>query len=165
MKTNQTGAADPTPAPRDPAPHEVVDWLRAQRSLYAKLESTASGQRDLITGDKPAMLLGLLADRQRITGRLTELSHRLEPIWRDWENQRVRFSEPQRSEAESLLEEIRARMRKVMGRDEEDARLLLARKQAVGNSMKSAHSSAEAISAYRAASAPSLRLDHVEGTP
>jgi len=160
MKTNQTNPTDALPAP-----DEVVDWLRAQRSLYAKLESMASGQRDLITGDQPTMLLGLLADRQRITNDLTDLAQRLEPVWRDWKRQRLRLSDIQRREAELILEDIRTKMRKVMDRDEEDARLLLARKQAIGNTMKSAHSSAEAISAYRAASAPSLRLDHVEGSP
>ncbi|MFQ5461712.1 MAG: hypothetical protein ACE5E5_03700 [Phycisphaerae bacterium] len=160
MKTNQTKPTDALPAS-----DEVVDWLRAQRALYAKLESMASGQRDLITGDQPTMLLGLLADRQRITNDLTDLAHRLEPVWRDWKRQRLRLSELQRREAESILEDIRTKMRKVMDRDEEDARLLLARKQAIGHSMKSTHSSAEAISAYRAASAPSLRLDHVEGAP
>ena len=56
---------------------------------------------------------------------------------------------PQRIEAEGLLANIRSRLRVLIDRDDEDVRMLSARKQAVTSAMRSTHSTGQALCAYR----------------
>jgi ElaB/YqjD/DUF883 family membrane-anchored ribosome-binding protein len=142
------------------APQEVLTLLREQIPLYTKLESHASRQRSLITGDDTSSLLSLLADRQRISADLARIASRLEPIRRDWGKYRKRLTPEQRDQAERLLTEIRERLARVIENDEQDARLLAARKQAVAETLRATHSTEQALSAYRTPAGKSDRFDH-----
>jgi hypothetical protein len=149
---------DTTVDPRK-TPEEVLDLLRAQIPLYVKLESQAARQRSLITRDDSSSLLSLLADRQRISADLARLGARLEPVRRDWESYRQAFTPVQREEADRMLAEIHEHIQRVIDIDEQDARLLAARKQAVADELRATHSASQAVSAYRASAGQSERLD------
>lgn len=147
-------------------PEDVLNLLRRQRTLYTELESLASRQRALITGGDPNPLLVVLADRQKLSVQLTRLSHRLEPVRAAWERYRSQFDTVQRKEAESLLGEITNRLQRVIDRDEEDARLLSARKQGAAEALRASHSMSQAIAAYSSAGGSRGRLDRMdEETP
>lgn len=140
----------------------VVSLLRRQVGLYERLEQFADRQRSFVSREDTQSLLSLLADRQRISTELTEISGRLEPVRRDWSTFKHRMDANARAEAEALWSESKARLKRVLDRDEEDARVLAARKELVGRSLQSARSSADALGAYRgksAAGAPQSRLD------
>ena len=149
---------DTTVGPRE-TPEEVLDLLRAQIPLYVKLESHAARQRSLITRDDSSSLLSLLAERQRISADLAHLGARLEPVRRDWESHRQAFSPAQREEADRMLAEIHGHIQRVIDTDEQDARLLAARKQAVADELRATHSASQAVSAYRACAGQTERLD------
>ena len=149
---------DTTVDPRE-TPEEVLGLLRAQIPLYIKLESHALRQRSLITGDDSRSLLSLLADRQRISADLARLASRLKPVRRDWASYRQGFTPAQREEADRMLAEIHEHLQRVIETDEQDARLLAARKQAVADELRATHSASQAVSAYRTSSGGVERLD------
>jgi hypothetical protein len=140
----------------------VLGLLREQAALYAKLERCASRQRPLIAQEDTAPLLSLLAERQRLSMDLAEVNARLEPVRQDWEAIRGRLSYQDRCAVECLLAEIRARLRRLIESDEEDTRLLSARKQATAQGLRATHSMGQALSAYRAPGEPSGRLARVD---
>jgi hypothetical protein len=144
MTTENDSGIDPPETPE-----EVLALLRAEIPLYEKLESYASRQRSCITKDDTGLLLSLLADRQKISTELARLTARLEPVRRNWSCCRERFAPAQRDEADRLLTEIHGHLKRVMESDEEDARLLVARKKAAADVLQATHSTGRAVSAYR----------------
>lgn len=131
------------------SPETMIDLLRAQVSLYAKLESLSSRQRSLVAAEDVGPLLALLADRRRVSEQLTTMAARLAPVRENWSVHRGHLSHDQRTEADRLLSESRIRLKSVMDNDEVDARVLSGRKQAVAGVLRKTHSMGEAISAYR----------------
>lgn len=140
----------------------VLDLLREQASLYAKLESLAARQRSLVTEDDVGPLLGLLADRQRLSEQLTRLSTRLAPVRGEWETCRRCLSPAQQAEADRLLSDAGGRLRRIIESDEQDARVLSGRKQAVATALQATHSTNQALRAYRAPTGRADRLDCVD---
>lgn len=129
-------------------PEQMLDLLRQQASLFAKLESLAARQRRLVTSEDTRPLLALLADRQRISIELTSIAGHLEPVRRDWPAMRERLTNVERAEAERSLSESRERLQRIMDSDEQDARVLAARKQTVAAALRGAHDTGRAITAY-----------------
>ncbi len=141
---------------------EVLALLREQDLRYAELESHASRQSSLVANEDPGPLLALLTERQRLSAALTRIAAKLEPIRRNWAFHRAEFSPPQRAEADRLLTAVKERLRRVIARDEEDARLLSARKQAAAEALRVTHTTSEALSAYRTPADRPGRLDRLD---
>ena len=142
-------------------PDTVLQLLREQASMYGSLESLASAQRSLVTGDDAGPLLSLLADRQKLSDGLARLAGRLAPVRRDWSSYHSRFTPGQREEADRLVDEASARLQRVIERDEQDAHILSGRKQMVARALRATQSTRQAISAYRVPNHGSGRLDCV----
>ena len=141
------------------SPDEILALLREEALLYARLQANSSRQRSLVIGEDMGALLALLADRQRLSVELTRVGTKLAPTRRDWPTYRRRFTASQRDQADQLVSAITDRLRRVMDSDEEDARLLCARKQAAAEALRSTHAAAEAMAAYRTPRARPARLD------
>jgi len=140
----------------------VLELLREAASLYGRLESCAARQRALIAHDDMSPLLALLAERQRLSGELARVSSRLAPVRERWADYKRGLAPRVREEAEGLLEGIARHLRRAMELDEEDARLLSAKKQTVAHALRSTRSAQSAMSAYRGRSvggAHSFQLD------
>lgn len=151
---------DPS-APIEAHPGEIMRLLRTQAALYDRLETFACKQRTLVSRDDTAPLLSLLADRQKLSLDLQRVAARLEPVRRDWQRHHARLAPAERVEADALLSTIRGRLKRVMERDAEDARVLSGRKQTIGGALRATQATGQALSAYRASgSARSVeRLD------
>jgi len=132
-------------------PDEILRMLREQAALYGQLETYAKKQHGLVTQDDTAMLLALLADRQRLSVNLQRLGVRLDPVRRYWAFHHARLTPAQQGEADALLANIRGRLRRVMESDEKDARVLSARKQTAAGSIRATRASGQAVTAYRSA--------------
>ncbi len=143
-------------------PRNILELLRVQAKLYAKLESFASRQRALVTGDDVGPLLSLLANRQRLSEQMAQLGEVLKPIRRDWQGYREALEPADRAEAERLLGETEGRLKRMIEGDEHDARVLSVRKQAVARTLRATHASSQAVSAYRTPTNRSGRLDCVD---
>lgn len=143
----------------DPAPEEVLTLLKEQASLYTKLESLATHQRSLVTGDDMGPLLSVLADRRKVSEALGEIVSRLAPVRRRWSTYRTRLTSSQRHRADRWLADASERLERVMESDQHDARVLSGRKQAVAEALRTTHASGQAISAYRTSMVGRSRLD------
>lgn len=143
-------------------PENILSLLHEQVEMYGELAGYAGEQRSLITREDTGPLLAVLAKRQEISSRLDDVIRRLEPVRRDWESHRARFDSTQRLEAEDLLADIKSRLRDLIDRDEEDVRILSARKQAVASAMRSTHSSGQALCAYRDDGVATARVTHLD---
>lgn len=129
-------------------PEGFLTLLGREAAMYAKLESYASKQRGLITREDTGPLLTLLADRQRISTELAQIGATLGPIRKRWETYRTGLSDTHRAEAERLFGETARRLGHIMEVDEQDARMLQARKQVTAQSLRARHSAGVALSAY-----------------
>ena len=143
-------------------PENILSLLHEQVDLYAELAVYADEQRSLITMEDTGPLLAVLAKRQELSARLGDVVQRLEPVRRNWVTHRTRFDSTQRLEAEGLLADTRSRLRELIDRDEEDVRMLSARKQAVASAMRSTHSTGQALSAYRDDGIGTARVTHLD---
>ena len=152
--------ASATSLPLDPA--NILSLLHEQVDLYAELAGYADEQRSLITMEDIGPLLTVLAKRQKLSARLGDVVQRLEPVRRDWATHRTRFDSTQRLEAEALVADVKSRLRELIDRDEEDVRMLSARKQAVTSAMRSTHSTGQALSAYRDDGIGTARVTHLD---
>ena len=159
--TTNIDAEFPTPE----TPEDTLALLVVQNALYGQLESLARRQRSLISGNDTGALLVLLAERQKLSEKLAEIAERLEPARRDWLNYQGRLTRSAREQADSLLAETRRRLRGVIEGDEEDARLLAARKQGIARDLSTVHAAGGAMSAYRVPSGGPGCLDRLDEDP
>ncbi len=143
------------------APEEVLQLLQEQAKLYEQLASLAGRQRTLITTDNAEPLLGLLAERQQLTVRITRLADRLKPVREQWPTYRARLTIAQQERADHLLLSVQQRLDRVMASDEQDAKLLMARKEAAAGVLRSNHTSRAALAAYQTPSSGRGRLDQM----
>jgi len=140
----------------------ILELLRLQAALYAKLESFATRQRTLVTGDDVSPLLALLADRQRLSEQMAKLGEVLKPVRRDWQAVRETLAPADRAEAERLLEETEAHLKRMIEGDEHDARVLSVRKEAIARTLRATHTTSQAVSAYQSPSERCGRLDCID---
>jgi len=138
----------------------ILSLLRAQATLYEKLEVCATGQRTLIEADDVKPLLTMLGDRRRITDALTEVAERLRPVRERWDEFRAVFTPAEKDQAEQLIDEAKERMRRLMEQDETDARLLAAKKQFTGKAVGAVHAQSQAITAYQVSNDDQARRSH-----
>ena len=127
---------------------ELVSLLTEQRDLCVRLLSLAEHQRSLIIDDKPERLLEVLADRQRLFDRYTGLSKRLQPYQQRWREIRPRLSTEKAWLVEQLLSEVNTRLSAVLANDQEDAELLLARKNSASEISVPMKADKQAAAAY-----------------
>ncbi len=144
-----TAAPGPNLTPGGPsAETELLPLLRAQRDLYDQLSRLSGRQRGLISGDQPERLLGVLQDRQRLVTGLARINEQLAPFRRDWNAIYNALPDGIRSEAAELLGQVNELLAGILRNDEEDGRLLAARKQAVSRTLGALSDGRAANTAY-----------------
>jgi hypothetical protein len=150
-RTNATSEHEP----------DWFDLLQRQATLYERLTACAARQRAMIESDRVDPLLGLLAERKKITTELMGLSTDLAPVRTRWEPFCAELNEAERSRARGLMDRARGSLKQLLALDEEDARLLRAKKAATARSMAALRGGAGAMSAYRSAGPETHRLDAI----
>lgn len=138
---------------------DALGLLRRQAGLFTKLVQLAEKQRNLVSQADTRPLMALLAERQRLTVGLTEISHELAPARRDWVSTRNALTSVEREEADGLVTQVRERMRELIDSDERDAQVLAARKGVVARELRETRTIGQAVSAYRTTTPGSSRLD------
>lgn len=140
----------------------ALELLRKQAAMFGRLESLAAKQRGLVNQDDAGPLLAVLGERQRLTSALAVIGKELQSARRNWAATRKALSPSGREEADGLLEQVQARMRRVIESDERDARVLSARRQTVAGELRQTQTVVHAVSAYRPDGmrvSPARRLD------
>lgn len=130
-------------------PQRLLSLLREQASLYMQLEQLAEQQRTLISADDSGLLLSVLAQRRTLSARLGSIANGLEPVRYHWPEIRERLSSDLKIEAQNLWNQTRKSIDRLMKSDEQDVRLLSARKESIRRELRSTHSTTHAITAYK----------------
>lgn len=157
-------AASAKPDARDSG--SVHGMIRAQRDLYRDLQHLAGRQRRLIAADDPGALLAVLSQRQQITRSLVELGDRLAPYREDWPAACQALPPVERREVREMLDEVSDLLGRIIASDEDDARLLTARKTQIAATLGSFQGSRQAVGAYastaRTSAAAVSRFDRID---
>lgn len=143
------------------APEEVLRLLEEQAKLYEQLASLAGRQRTLITTDNAEPLLGLLAERQQLTVRIARLAEQFKPVREQWQTYRASLAPAQQQRADELLLSVQRRLDLVMASDEQDAKLLMARKEATAGALQGTQARRTALAAYQTPVSERGRLDQM----
>jgi len=130
------------------APEGLIDLLREQRDLYRRLQELSDRQRNLISGDRPELLLNILRDRQMLVESLARVNQQLSPYRQSWQEIYATLPPADRQTASSLLDEINGMLQLILKADQEDQALLSARKQAVARSLNDVSGGRVANTAY-----------------
>lgn len=147
-----------------PGSTDVLELLRVQRDLCRRLQSCASTQRSLITGDQPEKLLEVLGERQRLLDRLILVGDQLRPFQKSWTAVRGQLPPAQSVEADALVNEVNVLLGGILRADEADAQLLSARKSATADEIRQVGHGRQAGAAYAAATTASAGAARVDWT-
>lgn len=141
FKTREQGEFDAT---------ELIQLLEEKRDQCVALRGLVDQQRQAITGDEPERLLEVLSRRKTILNRLGELAQGLRPYQASWTEVRRLLSEEVRRQVDQLVNEVNTALGAILHADEEDTKLLSARKSSTAQQLSSLHAGRQAGSAYAA---------------
>lgn len=142
--------------PPDPR-QDPVRWgarlerlLAEQRDLCARLDELSREQSEIVRQSDADALLKVLAERQSIVDRVSELNEQLQPFRARWEEFLAALDGPCRGRVERLVEELAALVAGVTGRDETDRAVLERRRSALSDEIKTVSRGQGAVAAYSA---------------
>lgn len=126
----------------------LIALLKRQALLYSRLRDLSTQQRNLISGDRPELLLSVLTERQTVVTDLARNNNLLAPFRRQWDELFPTLPEAVREHARALLAEINEAAGSILRTDEEDYALLSARREDVGNTLRGLGGAKTATTAY-----------------
>jgi hypothetical protein len=127
----------------------LLELLRKQREVLARLKELADHQQSLVIDADPQPLLNLLAERQRLVDRLGQISGRLAPYRQQWPEFVASLPDDDRRRAEDILGEINDMLTSVLASDERDTQLLTSRRNMLAEEMSSTQTGQRATQAYQ----------------
>lgn len=122
--------------------------LEGQVELYGRLKCLVNRQRTLITADDPSQLLALLADRDRVTGKISNLATDLGPLSAAWERFRPGMPDGRRRRATELIRAVQEHLKCINSIDADDVKLLEVRKRRVAVEMQQVGTRGAMLNAY-----------------
>lgn len=137
-----------SPTPPQIDTDRLIRLLGEQCELYRQLRALSQRQRGLIDGDRPELLLNILQDRQRLVTELAKVNEALSVYRKNWDEIYARLPQPVRDRAAEMLDEINALLAQILKSDEEDSRMLSARRQHVAQSLAALTGGRAANAAY-----------------
>ncbi len=127
---------------------ELISLLRRQVSIYTRLEQLSGRQRGLIAAEDQQQLLTLLAERQKLVDELSTLNQGLIPLQKYWRANRETVAPSLRTEADQLVVRAGEILQRILGADEQDARILSARKAQTAKQVTVLAQGRQAFEAY-----------------
>ncbi len=135
----------------------LISLLRRQVGIYTRLEQLSGRQRGLIAAEDQQQLLALLAERQKLVDELGVLNQGLIPLQKYWRAKRETVAPSLRAEADQLVGRAGEILQRILGADEEDARILTARKAQTAKQVTALAQGRQAFEAYGAGGRPRQR--------
>lgn len=148
-----TGREEPHGDPERWAPR-LERVLDEQAELCARLEELGRRQGELIEAGSTDELLGVLAERQAVVGRVTELSKEIEPFGRNWDSLSAKLAGDRRAVIKEKTDRIEGLIATIAARDEADRAKLEKQRAAVGSELGKMATSRGAVAAYGRGSGP-----------
>ncbi len=135
----------------------LISLLRRQVGVYTRLEQLSGRQRGLIAAEDQQHLLALLAERQKLVDELGVLNQSLIPLQAYWRANRETVAPSLRTEADQLVGRAGEILQRILGADEQDARILSARKAQTANQVTALAQGRQAFEAYGGGARPLQR--------
>ncbi len=126
----------------------LISLLRRQVDIYTRLEQLSGRQRGLIAADDQQQLLVLLAERQKLVDELGALNQSLVPLQEYWRANRQTVAPSLRTEVDQLVGRAGELLQRILGADEQDARILSARKAQTAKQVTALAQGRQAFEAY-----------------
>ncbi|MFG0306339.1 MAG: hypothetical protein ACF8Q5_09015 [Phycisphaerales bacterium JB040] len=123
------------------------------RSLYRRLDELTEGQRDLLDASRTEELLSLLTARRGLIDRIQQLANELLPVLDGWDRLGADVPEPQRTELDESIREIKALNAGILARDEAHTAELVTQRDSLARELSSIDRGRAAVSAYSGSSA------------
>ncbi len=136
--------------------------FRDQAEVLQRMKRLVQRQRQAVVQDDPEALLSLLKQRQAVMEVLSEMGGQIKRVRAHWESQRASLSPHDRAQASRHFDEIAKSFEDILAADAQDVRMLAAKKQLIGNTLRTTHTMAHAVSAYASRVPPprtATRLD------
>ncbi len=127
---------------------ELIDLLNRQLEQCRLLQTLLHRQRSAITADDPQRLLEVLEQRRLILQTLGEIGGRLRVYQADWGRVRAQFTNAARDRVDDLARQVNEKLGGILKTDEEDAKLLAARKSMMTQEMSELKTGRQAGAAY-----------------
>lgn len=140
-----------TESPQRLDEQQVLALLTRQRDLYRELKSLADRQRGVVTSSEPEALLTILAERQKVVNRISGLDGDMKAVRAAWPELSEAMPLPAREQADVLIREVQSLLADILAGDDQDAKLLSARKQSVRAESQTMAAAKRAHAAYGAA--------------
>ena len=135
----------------------LISLLRRQVGTYTRLEQLSDRQRGLIAAEDQQRLLALLAERQKLVDELSVLNQGLIPLQKYWRANRETVTPSLRAEADQLVGRAGEILQRILGADEQDARILSARKAQTAKQVTALAQGRQAFEAYSGGVQPHQR--------
>lgn len=117
---------------------KVIQLLDQQHLLYQQLNELARKQTDMVAGGDSEMLLRILAGRQRLIDRITQIDRELEPYRAEWARISESMAPAERQKAQELVADVQKLLGEILDRDKRDTEMLSGQKQQVSSQIQSA---------------------------
>ena len=127
---------------------KLISLLRRQVGIYTRLEQFSGRQRGLIAAEDQQQLLALLAERQKLVDELEVLNQGLIPLQEFWRAHRETVAPSLRAEADQLVGRVGEILQRILSADEQDARILSARKAQTAKQVTALAQGRQAFEAY-----------------
>ena len=132
----------------------ILQIMKTRRQHCRSLLTLSKQQRELIDTDDYSQLLSVLGKKQRILGRLEELTSRHPNFGRQWQTQRDSLDSNIRKEGECVLSEIEAILSELLELENESTTVLSHRRDETKRQLETLSQGTQTHEAYRDNLAP-----------
>ncbi len=131
------------------SPTNFLAVFSTRREYCRALLAMARRQVELVEDGDYAGLLELLARKQRLLGRLDQLSQSHPDLWQQWREWRDRLAESEREACERALQESEELLAEALAEERTGADLLAARRDETQRQLEAVTQGLRASQAYR----------------
>ena len=126
----------------------LIDLLSQQRDLYGQLQALTERQTTFIEDGQTEKLLSVLAERQGLVDRLSEINEQLTPFRQSWDRICDSLTEGDRQKLRGLLEDLETRVADILERDRKAQMQLHAAQEAIDVQLAKVSRTGQAMHAY-----------------
>lgn len=127
---------------------EFLQIFKVRREYCQALLELSRQQRELIDANDYPQLLELLGQKQRLLGRLEELSKLRPRLWEEWHEQRDALDSASRTECDRVLADAEAVLSQLLDEENASTDLLSRRRDETQRQLQAISAGAQAHSAY-----------------
>jgi len=127
----------------------LIRIVQQRLESLEQLAELVARQEELIEQQQVSGLMTVLAAKQRVLGRLTDLEMQLDPFREEDPDQRVWSSVERRQQCAAALERGQRLIRELLERERTSEQQLSAQRDAIGRRIDGAHAAQAARNAYQ----------------